>query len=99
MKHLIITVPIIVALSVGIAAVTDGNRSLRVAPGALPNSLKMQWRFKTGGPVTAAAAVADGKVYVGSTDRYVYAIRLSDGKKAWSFKTKDGVEAPPTVLN
>jgi len=32
------------------------------------------WKFTTGGPVPSSPAVAQQVVYIGSTDRYVYAL-------------------------
>jgi len=71
---------------------------LRVAPGRLADRLALAWRFKTGGPVTSSAAVADGRVFIGSGDKHVYALRQQDGRKLWSFKTGGSVEATPRVV-
>jgi outer membrane protein assembly factor BamB len=35
---------------------------------------ELRWRFKTGGPVISSPSAAGDIVYVGSTDRYVYAV-------------------------
>ena len=37
-------------------------------------------------------------LFIGSGDTFVYALRLADGRKIWSFKTRDAVEAPPSVV-
>ncbi len=34
----------------------------------------VKWTFKTGGPIVASPAIADGVVYFGSTDGYLYAL-------------------------
>jgi len=34
----------------------------------------LRWRFQTDGPVTSSPTVVDGVVYIGSTDRHVYAL-------------------------
>jgi len=34
------------------------------------------WRYRTGGAIAAGPAVADGKLYVGSTDRRLHAFNL-----------------------
>jgi outer membrane protein assembly factor BamB len=34
----------------------------------------LRWRFQTDSPVTSSPTIVDGVVYVGSTDRYVYAL-------------------------
>src|SRR4051794_39324962 len=70
------------------------NRRLRTANGALPNTLKLAWKFKTAGPVVSAPAVANGRVYIGSGDKNVYCLNLKTGTKVWAYKTKDTVDAP-----
>src|SRR5262249_49721556 len=49
------------------------------------STLAEAWNFKTGGWVTGTPIVADGKVYVGSWDGKMYALRESDGSPLWSF--------------
>lgn len=76
------------------------DRRLRTAPGRLADRLKPAWKFKTGGPVVSSAAVSGGRVYFGSDDGFVYALRLKDGTKLWSFKAGrkgDVVQATPLV--
>jgi outer membrane protein assembly factor BamB len=47
----------------------DGNiYSVDARTGAL------RWRFRTSGPVTSSPVVADGVIYIGSTDHRVYAL-------------------------
>ena len=45
------------------------------------------WSFQTGGWVRSSPAVADGKVYVGSTDSKVYALDASTGAPIWNSAT------------
>jgi outer membrane protein assembly factor BamB len=33
------------------------------------------WEYRTAGPVSSSPTVVDGVVYIGSTDRRVYALR------------------------
>lgn len=47
----------------------------------------IRWRYHTDGRVIASPAVADGTVFIGSTDRYLYAIDERTGKAKWKFKT------------
>ena len=47
-----------------------------------------RWTFVTEGPVRLAPTVADGKVYVGSDDGWVYCLSASDGRLLW--KTRPG---------
>ena len=34
----------------------------------------VKWAFKTGGPIVASPAIADGVVYISSMDTFLYAI-------------------------
>src|SRR5947207_14990937 len=65
------------------------------APWHLAAKPKRVWRFKTRGPILSSPVVAQGRGYVGSGDKYVYAFRLQDGKTRWSFGTKWPIEATP----
>ena len=76
-----------------------GPNQLGVAAGPLAAKPKRVWRFKTRGPILSSPVVAQGRVYVGSEDKYVYAFNLKDGKKLWSFGTKAPVDAPPCVVD
>jgi len=57
----------------------------------------VKWSFKTGGPIVASPAVADGVVYIGSWDSYIYAIEQSTGKEKWKFKTSMPIASSPAV--
>src|SRR5215469_16203729 len=47
----------------------------------------IKWTFKTEGPIISSPAVADGVVFVGSTDGNLYAVDEDSGKQKWKFKT------------
>ena len=50
------------------------------------------WEFETGGIVPSSPAIgSDGTVYVGSTDKKLYAINGKSGVKLWEFETGHGV--------
>ena len=55
------------------------------------------WSFATDGWVSAAPAIADGVVYVGSDDHRVYALYAATGTELWRFTTGDVVKSTPTV--
>ena len=57
------------------------------------------WNFKTQGPVKSTPAIHARRVYVGSTDGYLYALDLNTGSKLWAFKTEGPIESSPLVLN
>ncbi len=62
----------------------------------IPNGT-LRWKFKTGDDVDSAPAVdADGTVYVGSEDGYLYAIN-SDGTLRWKYKTGGAIFDSPTI--
>jgi serine/threonine-protein kinase len=56
------------------------------------------WEFKTGGEVFSSPSIgANGTVYFGSYDQYVYALDGKSGAKKWEFKTKGPVRASPAI--
>ena len=75
-----------------------GQGLLGRAEGMLADSLVLLWKFKTGAEVKSSAAIAEGRVFVGSSDESVYALDLPTGQKLWSYKTGGSVEAAPCVL-
>lgn len=52
------------------------------------------WKFQTSGPIKSSPAVAEGKVFVGSTDGYLYAVNATDGTKLWEFWAGSAVNSP-----
>ena len=54
------------------------------------------WTFNTGGAIWSSPAVADGVVYFGSNDGFVYALDTKSGHPLWRFKTGGPVMASPT---
>src|SRR5207237_5204507 len=71
---------------------------LGVSPVVLPKQLELLWSFKTQGPVKSSAAIASGRIFIGSDDGYVYALDLKTGTKLWVYKTEGPVESSPLVL-
>ena len=55
------------------------------------------WSFQTGGWVVNAPTAADGVVYAGSDDNFVYALDAASGQMLWSFETGDAIRSTPTV--
>lgn len=47
----------------------------------------------------SSPAVANGRVYFGSSDGHIYAVDAKTGVLSWSFVTKDVVHASPAVAN
>ena len=56
---------------------------------------ELRWRYETDGSIVASPAVADGRVYTGSTDGYVYALDAASGARGWRFRTGGEVRSSP----
>lgn len=55
------------------------------------------WRFTTGHAVVATPVVADGVVYVGSTDGHLYALDATSGKEQWRFAADAAITSSAAV--
>ena len=47
---------------------------------------RIRWTKITGGPIRLAPTIADGRLFVGSDDGYVYCLRADDGSEVWKFR-------------
>jgi len=47
---------------------------------------KLRWKFYTGGAVRFPPEIADGRVYVGSGDGWVYCLEAATGNLLWRFR-------------
>ena len=65
----------------------------------LSDSLELLWKFKTDDEIKSSAAIAKGKVFIGSSDANVYAIDLENGSRVWSYKTGGPIEATACVVD
>jgi outer membrane protein assembly factor BamB len=68
----------------------DSVRCLELATG------KELWKVVTDGPVRVAPLVANGRVYFGSDDGFVYCLKASTGELHWKFRP---VEPKDRILN
>ena len=59
----------------------------------------VQWSFHTGGAIVASPSVADGVVYIASTDGCLYSIDQETGKEKWKYKSKMPIASSPAVLD
>jgi outer membrane protein assembly factor BamB len=59
----------------------------------------LQWRFQTGGAVRSSPVLADGFVYVGSSDGYMYALDASTGAERWKLNAQSAITSTPAVVN
>jgi outer membrane protein assembly factor BamB len=53
------------------------------------NTLVPKWLVRTGSPVTASPAVADGTVYVGANNGTFYAVDAETGAVKWTYEVDD----------
>jgi len=60
---------------------------------------KVKWKFHTHGSIVSSPAVANGTLYVGSHDGYLYALNSDSGALKWKFKTASRVDSSPAVDN
>jgi len=58
-----------------------------------------RWEFKADSIVHSSPAVADGIVYFGSGDHYLYALDVKTGKLLWRFKAEHAVGSSPALAN
>jgi outer membrane protein assembly factor BamB len=69
-------------------------------PGPAPEGNPVvKWQFATDGWVRSSPAVADGAVYFGSKDGYVYALDAATGKERWRFQTGGPIVSSPAVFD
>jgi len=64
-----------------------------------PTNLSFRWKFTTGGAVISSPTVVDGKVYVGSYDKKIYALNALTGALIWNFTTGAGIKSSPAVVD
>jgi len=65
--------------------------------GTQPGPGGIKWKYPTGGPVRSSPAVgADGTIYIGSNDWYLYALN-PDGSLKWEYPTEGEVSSSPAV--
>ena len=69
------------------------------ADGDAEPALELLWKYKTGGAVYSSPAVSNGVVYVGSYDKYVYALDADTGAVKWKYKTDSWIWSSPAVSN
>lgn len=58
-----------------------------------------RWIYETGDAVQSSAAIADGKVYVGSNDQNLYCLDAYTGEKIWNFTTEYKLRSSAAVAD
>lgn len=77
---------------------TRGGPALTGHAAALvPLDPVIAWTFASSGPVTAEAAIVDGRVYVGSDQGTLHCLEAETGREIWRFETGDAIAAAPAV--
>lgn len=54
------------------------------SPSSAPNTNDLLWTFQTGDSIASSPAVVNGKVFIGSMDRKMYALNQFSGTLIWS---------------
>src|ERR1700693_2049693 len=70
-----------------------------VYPGRAVATPVLKWKFPTKGKVIASPALADGTLYIGSTDGNFYALDAATGAKRWKFETHARIVSSAAVAN
>ena len=77
-----------------------GNTDLTgVSASPLPEKPELLWSFETGNDIKSTPVIADNRLFLTSTDGFVYALNTNDGSLLWKFDTKDDIEASPLYLD
>jgi outer membrane protein assembly factor BamB/formylglycine-generating enzyme required for sulfatase activity len=59
----------------------------------------VKWKFKTDGKVRSSPVVVNGVVYIGSSDKNIYAIDAKTGEKKWQYATGDEVLSSAAIVD
>ncbi len=59
--------------------------------------LELLWKFKTGGPLQASPVVANGILYIGSTDGKLYALGAKEWDIKWVFDAQSAIRYSASV--
>lgn len=59
--------------------------------------LQLLWQFKTGGPLRASPVVANGIIYIGSTDGKLYALNAKEWGIKWVFNAGSPIQNSAVV--
>lgn len=70
-----------------------------LAGGRLADVPQLLWTFRTTNAIKSSAAIAGGRVFIGSDDGHLYALDAATGRKLWAFRTGEAIEATPLVLD
>lgn len=57
----------------------------------------LKWRYKTGGRIFSSPVLHGGLLFIGSSDKNLYALRAADGQVRWKFTTGGAVSSTPAT--
>jgi uncharacterized repeat protein (TIGR01451 family) len=75
------------------------NTTERVLTPANAGQLTQTWDYVTGSWIFSSPAIADGMVFVGGGDGYVYAVDATTGALVWKAQTNGPIHTSPAVAN
>ena len=79
---------------------TRNNPYERTISPANASRLHLLWSYQTGNTIDSSPVVANGVVYFGSDDHWLYALDATSGKKLWSYQTGNNIwMSSPAVAN
>jgi len=64
-----------------------------------PQTNNVLWTYITGAEISGSAAIADGKVYVGSWDKKISCLDATTGEKLWDYTTGLEITSSPAIVN
>lgn len=74
------------------------NARTGIYESAGPKQLKgIKWQFKTEGAVLSSPVIVNGVVFVGSSDRNLYAVDQNTGQQKWKFRANGPINSSPAV--
>lgn len=59
----------------------------------------IKWEFKTKGAIIGSPAIANGTVFIGSSDGNMYAVEQGTGKQKWKFVTGGPIVSSPAIAD
>lgn len=69
-------------------------------PGPAPEGApSLAWQFETGGTVRSSPVIADGALYIGSSDGFLYALDAVNGTEQWRFETGGRITGAAAVAD
>ncbi|WP_235051117.1 outer membrane protein assembly factor BamB family protein [Yinghuangia soli] len=77
----------------------DGSQTLPSQSGVGRATVKKPWAFSTSDEVSSSPVVVNRVVYIGSDDKYVYAIDVATGLARWTFPTSGKVTTAPVAAD